>query len=270
MLFLAFAVLIVIGVPLLLADLFYALVLVTTLPGALWLAVRGTETTGKVTWVDKQRPGRGSQVIATYTAPAGTFQVSGTSGRPQIGAPAAVRYNPGNPAFATTVTDPWLRAATRIPMVLAAGAAGAGMATAAIWYFTGTHTALQVPVGGGAFALAITLMFAHYTAGRYAVLLRSRRMVQTDGTITRRDQNSPLGPGCLIAFETGDGPAEFWVRADSVRAGNGDTVTVHYDPRDPEATATLDTADDVRDAVIGGTVFTLILASAVVYAITLL
>jgi hypothetical protein len=268
--FITYAALLVIGVILLPADLFIGVVLVTGVTSALWLAARGVETAGRVTQVEPRRPGRSARVLVVYETPGGKFHVDGTSQRPHIGEPVPVRYHPARPAFATTLTRPWRRTLVGIPTVLAILAASIGMVTSAVWYFGGSHSKLQVPLAGASSLGALALAFAYYAAGRYAELLRWRRMMRADGTVRRFNENSPVGPGILISFESADGPEEFWARAGSVLVGVGDAVTVYYDPARPARSATVHTVGDVRAYAIASTVIALGLGALAIFLTTAL
>lgn len=268
--FITYAVLLVIGGVLLVADLFIGVVLVTGVTVALWLAARGVETAGRVTLVEPRRPGRAARVQVAYETPGGKFQTEGTAQRPQVGEPVPVRYHPARPARATTLTRPWGRALAGIPTVLAVLAVSIGMVTSASWYFSGSHTRLQEPLAGASFTGALALAFACYAAGRYKVLLRWRRMVQVDGKVMRFSEKSPVGPGILISFASADGREEFWARAGTVTAGTGDAVAVYYDPARAATSATVQNAADVRAYAIASTVVTLGLAALAIFAITTL
>jgi hypothetical protein len=81
----------------------------------------------------------------------------------------------------------------------------AGMITSAGWYFGGSHASLQVPLAGASFLGALALACAYGAAGRYAVLLRWRRMVRVDGKVLRFNEQSPVGPGILVSFVPAEG-----------------------------------------------------------------
>jgi Protein of unknown function (DUF3592) len=266
--FITYVALFVIGGILLVADLFIGAVLVTNVSGALWLAMRGVETTGRVTLVEERRPGSAAQVQVAYDTPGGTFRTEGRSQRPQLGGQIPVRYHPAKPAFATTLTRPWRRTLVGIPTVVAVMAASVGMVTSAVWYFHGSHTSLQVPLAGASFLGALALASAYGSAGRYAALLRWRRMVQADGKVLRFSEKSPVGPGILVSFTSADGREEFWARAGSVDVGSGDTVAVYYDPAKAATSATVQTARDVRAIAIAGTVFTLAFGALAIFSLT--
>jgi hypothetical protein len=268
--FITYAVLLVIGGILLVADLFIGTVLVTGVTVALRLAACGVETAGRVTLVEPRRPGRAARVQVAYETPGGTFQTEGTSQRLQLGEPVPVRYHPARPALATTLTRPWGRAFVGIPTVLAVLTVSVGMVTSAIWYFGGSHNRLQVPLAGASFTGGLALACAYYAAGRYTVLLRWRRMVQADGKVLRFSEKSPVGPGILISFASAGGREEFWAQAGTVNVGTGDAVTVYYDPARAATSATVQNAGDIRAHAIASTVVTLGLGALAIFAITTL
>jgi hypothetical protein len=271
--FVLYLVLIVIGAVLLAVDLFIVIGLAVTLPVALWLAVRGTLTTGHVVRVNerRRRPGRTTPVRVAYGTPAGTLQTRGTSPEARIGEPIPVRYLPARPALCTTMTRPVRQAATSVPLALAVGALSVGAIIAAVWYFTGTHTQLQLPLGSGAVVWLITLAFGWYAVSRYGMLLRWRRMVQAAGTIKRYEEPAPGSgmPGnILISFRSADGDEEFLAQAGSALPGGGDSVTVYYDPSAPAHSATVQTSSQVRAYAIFCTVAAVVFAFIGVYALT--
>lgn len=252
--FVTYAILLIIGVIVLVIAMAGGVALIVNVTSALWLAKRGAEAAGTVTRVDERKPGRAARVQVRYETPGGSFTIAGTSQRGWPGVPVAVRYNPARPAQATTLTRPWQRALTGIPVVLLTAATGGGMVTSAAWYYSGSRTPLQVPLAGGAVALGIALMCATHVSRRYTVLRHWRRMVQADGKVQRYADHSPVGAGILISFPSADGSEKFWVRAGTILAKVGDTVTVRYDPDMPAVTATVEAAGDLRSSVIATTV----------------
>jgi hypothetical protein len=266
--FITYAALLVIGGILLVVDLFIGAVLVTNVSGALWLAARGVETTGRVTLVEERQPGSPAQILVAYDTPGGRFQTEGTAERAQLGGEIPVRYHPAKPSFATTLTRPWARTFVGIPTVLAILAVSVGMVTSALWYFHGSHAKLRVPLAGASFLGALALALAYYAVGRYTVLFRWRRMVRVDGKVMRFNEKSPVGPGILISFTSADGREEFWARAGSIDVGAGDAVTVYYDPAKAATSATVQNAGDVRAYAIGSTVFALVFGALAIFALT--
>jgi hypothetical protein len=269
-LFLVFAVLVVLGALTLLTDLLVGALLIIALGRAVPLGLRGSQATGHVVKIERRRPGGKARVQVAYETAGGTFETGGTSARPRIGEPQAVRYDPAKPSRATTMVRPARTAAISIPTVLVVAALSVGMITGSIWYFAGVHSHAQLPLAGGCFALALTLGTGYYAGGRYAELLRWRRMVQAPGKVKRFDEHAPGGPGILVSFATADGREDFWARAGSVVAGVGDTVTVYYDPARPATSATVQTASDFRSQAIGSTVLALVFAAVTVAALRLI
>jgi hypothetical protein len=265
--FLLYATLLVFAVLILALDLLAAAALTIALARAIPLAVRGTQTTGYVTGIDRPRR-RGARVRISYETAAGKLETRGTSRRPRLGEPKPVRYDPANPARATSMVQPARAAAIGVPATLAVAALAVAMAAGSILYFTGTDSRLQLPLAFGGFALALAVGTAYYACGQYAALLRWRRMVQTTGRVKRFEEHGPGGPGILIYFESAAGHEDFWARAGSVSAGVGDTVTVYYDPAKPERTATVEAADVVRAHAIAGTLLAAVLAVVAVAALS--
>lgn len=252
--FITYAVLMIVGAIALVIDLAAGAGLISGVVSALQLAGRGTETDGTITWVDDRKPGWAARVRVAYETPGGTLSLQTTSQRPWIGSIVPVRYNPMRPAQATTLIRPWRRALVGIPTVLLIAVAAGGLIISGAWYFSGTHTPLQIPLVGGSATLGIALMCGSFAARRYPILLNWRRLSQTDGTVRRYADHSPVGPGILISFPTADGNEEFWVRAGTIPAKVGDTVTVRYSPDRPATTATVQNAEDVRASAIASTV----------------
>jgi hypothetical protein len=269
-LFLVFAVLLALSALGLLTGLLVGAALIIALGRAIPLALRGSQVTGKVVNIDRRRPGRRARVRVAYETPGGKLETSGTTARPRIGAPMAVRYDPAKPDRATTMVRPGRTAVTGLGAVLVVAAVSAGMLTGSIWYFAGVHSHAQLPLAGGSFTLALALATGYYAAGRYAELVRWRRMAQAPGKVKRFDEHAPGGPGILVSFATADGREDFWARAGSVVAGVGDTVTVYYDPSRPATSATVQTASDVRSQAIGGTVMALVFAVVTVAALRII
>lgn len=265
--FVTYAVLMIIGAVVAVIALVGSVALIVNVTNAIWLAARGTEATGKVTRVNEQKPGRAARVQVAYETPHGSFTVEGTSQRAWTGSTIPVRYDPARPAHATTMTRPWRRALTEIPAALLTAAAGAGMIISGAWYYSGTHTRLQIPLVGGSAALAFALMLGTRAARRYTVVRHWRRMLQAKGTVRRYADHSPVGPGILISFSPADGGRqEFWARAGTIPAKVGDTVPVRYDPAMPATTATVEDAGDIRSGAIATTV---IAAGCAVFALYL-
>lgn len=264
----AYAGLLVIGALILAIDLFTAVLLILAVATAVRLATRGTQTTGHVVREERRRPGGRARVRVAYETPGGRFETSAISDRQRLGDPIPVRYDPAKPGRATTVTQPRHPVVTGIPVVLAVAALSAGMIIGSAWYFAGEHNRLQAPLAGGCFALALALICGYYASGRYAELLRWRRMVRADGTVQLFDERAPGGPAILISFESARGREEFWARAATVPAGVGDRVAIHYDPAKPARTATVQTPSDIRAYALGGTILTLIMAALSVFAIS--
>ncbi|MBO0805107.1 MAG: DUF3592 domain-containing protein [Nocardiopsaceae bacterium] len=250
--FITSAVTLVLGALLLVIDLYYGALLVLTTSLAAWSAVRGTRATGQVVGVTDRRPGQPAKVRIAYETPGGRFEATARSPRTRIGEPVTVWYRPDRPAKAIAQNRPWRRAAIGLPITLVLAASSVGMLAGSAWYFAGTHPQLQLPVSTGSFALAGALACYYLACNRYALLLRWRRMARADGTVTRQDAQRRK-PRFLISFEAADGTEEFWARAASVRAGVGDTVTVHYDPGKPATSATVQTAATVRSVAIKST-----------------
>jgi hypothetical protein len=269
-LFLVYALILILAALILLIDLVAAAALAVALARAVPLALRGREATGRVVKIESRRPGRTARVRVAYETPGGTLETGGTSQRPRLGEPKAVRYDPARPARATTLVRPARTAAAGIPVILVAAALSAGMITGSAWYFASVHSHARLPLAGGCFTLACALATGYYAWGQYAELLRWRRMVQAAGKVKRFNEHAPGGPGILISFESADGREEFWARAGSVAAGVGDTVTVYYDPAKPASSATVQTAADVRAHAIGGTVVALVFAAVTVMALAVI
>ncbi|MBO0805106.1 MAG: hypothetical protein J2P25_18775 [Nocardiopsaceae bacterium] len=171
---------------------------------------------------------------------------------------------------AVTLTGTWRTMVKGTPMILVLGAAGAGMIAAPVWHFTGTHHRLQGPVSYDSFLLAIAAGLAYYVYDRFALLLRWRRMIRTDGKVLRFDRHAPgVGSrgGLLISFETADGTEEFWIPARTAPADVGGTLTISYDPDKPGTSATVQNARDVGVHAVVGTLFlAAVIAAGVVLA----
>lgn len=257
--FLYNAFLLVLGVVLLLIDLFAGAVLILAVSLSVPLVLGGTEVTGHVVTIERSRPGRPARVRVAYQTPGGTFETTGSTRNPRIGEPKTVRYNPARPARATTMTRPGRTAAIGIPIVLIIAGLSAGMIIGSVWYFAGVHRQLQTRLGFGSMLLTFALGAGWYAVTQYGKVLRWRRMAQAAGKVKRFTEHSPVGPGILISFDSAGSENEFWARAGSVPAGVGDTVTVYYDPGKPATSATVDTAATVRTQAIGATVLTLIM-----------
>lgn len=183
------------GALLLVFALPLAVLLILAMPKAALLAMRGTLTTGEVVRVEKQLPGRAPRVRVAYGTPNGKFETfaAATSQQPQPGQQVPVRYDPAKPSRAAGVTQSGWAAVISVPALLAMSAASAGMITAAVWYFTGTHTRLQVSLAAGSFGLALTLIAGWYTWTRYTKLFRSRRTARVESKTSRHDDLAPSG-----------------------------------------------------------------------------
>ena len=173
--------------------LLIALVIVALQVGVLVLAIplarHGRETTGHVVKIEPARsPARVSRLMrvrVAYDTPAGTLETGGTTRRPLIGAPMAVRYDPARPARATTAVRPVRRVLVGLPMALATGALAAGVITGSVWYFAGVHGNAQASLAGGCTALAIALWSGYYACGLYVTLARrGRRKARPDESAT--------------------------------------------------------------------------------------
>lgn len=266
--------LLIVGVPLLVIDLVIGVLLAGVVSGASWLAIRGTKTTGEIVRIgEKQGTGRYTRFRASYVTPEGTFETGGITERPQLGEPVDVRYHRSRPSFATTETRPLRQAVTGVPMVVLVAVVGIGMIVSAIWFFSGSHTQLQLPMAGASFSFALMLAFAYYATSRYTMLLGWRHMVQTEGKVLRHDE-PPAGKDgpvrLLISFQSADGDEEFRAAASTVHARAGDNVTVYYDPSKPAATATVQDAPKVRSAALGSTAFAVLFGALGVIAIVML
>lgn len=249
----------VIGAIILLADLTVGTAVVVTSISAVWLSVRGIKTTGHVVHVGDRRPGRKAEVRVSYETPSGRREIDGKSQRPQVGELVNVWYSPRQPAKATAVAHPWREAAIGIPVALWMGILAVGMVTGSVWYFSGTHAHLQLPVGLGSLGLAAGLTSAYGAGMQYVALLHRHRMTHTDGKVKQYDDHSPVGPGILVSFDSDNGPEKFWAQVGYVAAGVGDTVTVYYDPDKPATSATVKDASDVRNMAIFFTAFAVLI-----------
>jgi hypothetical protein len=268
--FVLFALLLVVSGLLLLIALLTGAALIVSLGRAVPLARRGTQVTGHVVSVERSRPGRSARVRVRYETPGGKRETIGTTQSPWTGAPIPVRYDPAHPSRATTMVRPARAAVTGLTGVLVVLVLSAGMVTGSVWYFAGTHTGTQLPLAGGSFTCACAVAAGYYAAGRYATLLRWRRMLQATGKVKRFDEHAPGGPGILVSFRSEGGHEEFWARAGSVAADVGDTVTVRYLAAKPATSATVQTADAVRSQAIGATLFALLFAAVTIGAIAIL
>lgn len=258
--FLLFALLLVFSALVLLIDLLAGAGLIVALGRALPLARHGTRVTGHVVGVERRRPGRSARVRVGYETASGKRETTGTTQSPWIGAPVPVRYHPAHPDRATTMVRPARTAVAGIAAVLVVAALSAGMLTGSIWYFAGAHSAAQLPLAGGGFFAALALGTGYFAGGRYAQLLRWRRMLHATGRVKRFDEHAPGGPGILVSFTSEGGHEEFWARAGSVAATVGDTVPVRYDARKPATSATVQSAEQIRAQAIGSTLAALLFA----------
>lgn len=261
-----------VGVLVLLLGLFSVIALLVSVASAVRLAARGPVTTGTVTAVEYRQAGFAARVQVSYETPGGTFTAWGTSHRPWKGSPVPVRYDRSRPEHATTVTRPWRRAATALPVALLTVAAAAGMIIAGAWYFSGSHTPWQIPLLGASVTLGGALGCTVAATRRYTTLAHWRRMLTADGTVRRYADHSPAaGPGIQITFATAAGEkAEFWIAAGTVPAKVGDTLTVRYSPDRPTATATVREAGDLRNSAVAFTVSAAALAAFALYMYSML
>jgi hypothetical protein len=265
--FLLFALLGVFSGLALLIDLLVGAGLILALGRAVPLALRGTLVTGHVAAVERRRPGRSARVRVAYQTAAGKHDTFGTTQSPWIGAPKAVRYDPARPGRATTMVAPARTAAAGITAVLVVAALSAGMLTGSIWYFAGVHSDAQLPLAGGCFFGALALATGYFAAGRFAQLLRWRRLLHATGQVKRFDEHAPGGPGILVSFTSEGGHEEFWARAGSVLARVGDTVAVRYDAAKPATSATVQSAAQIRTQAIGSAIVALVFAVVAIAAL---
>lgn len=257
--FLAYAGALVIGVILLLGDLFIGTSVVVTAISAVRLSARGTETSGRVVWFGYGQPGRSVDARVSYETPGGRHELDCKAKDPYIGQARTVWYDPGKPAKATAVDRPRRRAAVGIPMAIWVAVIGAGLVVGSAWHFAGSHAQLQVPVAGGAGALLAAMPFGNAAIQRLDVLLHWRRMVVAEGTVQKYADHSPVGQGILVAFDSGDGEHEFWARAGVVEVRVGDPVTVYFDPSHPATSGTIEDASDNRNFALVTGVFAVLL-----------
>lgn len=268
--------LLIIGGVVLAIDLIVALMLAVGLPMALWIAVSRTgKTVGEIVAIGERRRRGWARAQVAYYTPEGRFETRSTTQRPRLGDQVPVRYRPGKPSQASIGRSArfWRQMIIAVAVVMVIGALCVGMIASCVWYFTGSHTQLQVPLSGGSLALLLAFGCAALAVNRWTMLLRWRRMVRTDGELLRYKKPSPTddGPGrVLVSFRSADGEEEFWARAGTVLAGVGDTVTVYYNPDNPATSATVEEASDVRNYAVAGTVLALIFAALGAFAITLL
>lgn len=266
------AILLVYGGVLLVVDLFVGVLLAATVPIALWIAVQGTQVTGEVVSVGERSAGGSTRVRVSYTTAGGNFETRGTTRRPHLGAQVPVRYHRSRPEVATTMIHPLRWAVVGLPTVLVIAAVSIGMLTSAVWYFSGSHTQLQEPLGGGSFMFGIALACGYYAAKRYALFLHWHRMVQAEGKVRRyKEPAGSKGSGrILISFQSASGHEEFWVQAGSAPSRVGDTIMVYYDTDRPADTATVQEAFDVRSGALYSTGFAVLAAALGVWALTAL
>lgn len=255
--------LIVIGGIALLIDLVFALfAVVTVLLAFLVLVSPRKRTTGEVIDIGKGRTALGTRVRVAYYTPDGRSEIDASVQRPRLGQQLSVRYKPGQPERASTVSAASFgsRLVGIIPAVAVFGALAYGMVISGVWYFTRSHTSLQAPVGGGSFFLAFALLFALAAVRQYSGLLRRHRMTLTQGEILRRVDEPKPGTdevrGVLVSFKTTEGETEeFWAQS-NVSGKRGDSTDVYYDPGQPGETATVETARERRGTALTCTAFT--------------
>lgn len=260
MLFITYAGVLVIGAILLLGDLLAGTGVVVTGISAAWLTFRGTRTIGRVVWVSPNTAGRRVDVRVSYETPAGTSQMYGKAPNPHMGQWITVWYHPNKPTKATILAHPRQYAALGIPMVLWAAVLGLGMVLGSSWYFVGTHKQLQLPVGGGASMMLAATIFGFGSVQRLIVMLRWRRMVVAEGKVLKYSDRAPVvGPGILVAFDSGGEEQEFWSRAGVVEVRVGDPVTVYFDPSNPATSGTVETVTDNRNIAVYAGVMAVIL-----------
>jgi hypothetical protein len=267
--FVAYAVLLLFAVLILAIDLFSATTLIAGLILAGRLSRRRAVTVvGHVVEIERRRPGDGSaRVRVAYETAAGTFEITGRSHRPMLGEPMTVRYDPANPARATTVLRIGRTVAIGIPVVVVFGALAVGMITGAVLYFAGRDRHLQGPLGIGCLCLTFTFGLGFTAWRKFGELRRWGCMVPATGTVIGFEEHSPDRGSILISFDSADGREEFRARAGSVLAGIGDKVTVHYDPDTPARTATILDVAGFRAQVIATAVCALIFAVGTVVAL---
>lgn len=241
---------------------------------ALWAAVSPTtKTTGEVVRIGNGRSARGTRVRVAYYTTDGRFESDAYVQRPRLGEQIPVRYNPRKPdrANAATVAQLWCQLAVMIPVVAVFGVLAAGMIISSVWYFTGSHPRLQESVGGVSLFFTFTLVCGFGAVLQYRAMWKWRRMARTDGMILQHIDEPEPGTdevsGILISFQTETGEEEeFWAQA-SVPGNAGDSVPVYYDPRKPDATATVETAKDHRHTAFVATTFTLVFGAVAVLAL---
>jgi len=238
-----YAAALIVAVLLLAADVMFSVRVLSKMAGDLALARHGTEAAGHVVAIEP-RPRTPPRVrIAFQTADGRRVEHTAGMLRAKIGQSQQVRYDPDDPARATTQTRARRRMAVVAAGALFVAAAAVAVISGCVYYFSGGRDSaiLNLLVFfplllllGGALALA--------AEGEYRKLSRWRRMVTTEGKVVGFDDENPDRPSLLISFTTAGGrPAKFFARAGMgiAPAGVGDAVTVYYDPEYPEQTATV-------------------------------